>query len=190
MIKAYHKSAHFFDPLLTFIKETEKWHLLVTPLVLLDQLTYDVEMHHLLFRQSAIPVQEQIKYLQPEVICQLLESPSVDLLKKQVQLCTQAAATPVGIDVLRSLKPCRVWMRLCLLLVAKHPDECDLEVRRLLDLQIWASEDKELWDSVRPGLIIYGLKQRKIRDVYKEVIPEDVLLSMRKDSPKFSELFN
>jgi hypothetical protein len=38
-----------------------------------------------------------------------------------------------------------------------HMDDCNTQVKRLLKGEIWKA-DKELWDSVRPGLIIFCLK--------------------------------
>lgn len=81
-----------------------------------------------------------------------------------------------------------VWMRLCLLLASVHNDACNVEVKRLLEKEVWLNT--ELWDSVRPGLVIYCLKQPAVKEMYKELVPEKVLEGMRKESRKFNELFN
>jgi len=62
-------------------------------------------------------------------------------------------------------------------------------VRRLLSIEVWIKE-KELWDSVRPGLVIYCLKQPQVKEIFREMIPERVLELMKKESRKFNELFN
>jgi hypothetical protein len=43
-----------------------------------------------------------------------------------------------------------------------------------LSNEIWNTE-KELWDSLRPGFIIYCLKQPAIKEIYKEMLPEKIL---------------
>lgn len=75
------------------------------------------------------------------------------------------------------------------MLASVHIEACNQQVKRLLSIEVWTRE-KDLWDSVRPGLVIFCLKQPQVKEMYKELIPEKVLEVMRKESRKFNELFN
>lgn len=106
-------------------------------------------------------------------------------MKRQIQLVTLVSTRGDGLEVLGKLGVCRVWMRLCLLLLDK--DSCQTEVTRLLQAKPWLNT--VLWPSIMPGLMIYGLKQPQIKSAYKEHLPEEVLSKMRKESSKFDDVF-
>lgn len=87
--------------------------------------------------------------------------------------------------MLGKLNACRVFMRLCLLLTEKDNELCLQQVKRLITLKPWESE--EIWPSVKPGLIIYCLKQPQSKGELE--IPEEIVTEMREENSKFDELF-
>lgn len=81
-------------------------------------------------------------------------------------------------------------MRLCLLLQSVHTQACNEEVNRLLSLKMWEQAKSDLWENVRPGLIIFCLKCPAIKDVYMEMIPKEVIEKMKSESKPFYDLFS
>ena len=126
-----------------------------------------------------------LPHMSVERACACLELTDVCLVKKQVALVSNIVYT-IGVDVLKNLGLCRVWMRLCLLLMEKHAEVACEQIVRLLKLEPWS--DEEFWALLKPGLIYFAQKNPAIAKSYKELMPEELLQSLRKENSKFDKL--
>lgn len=129
----------------------------------------------------------------------MLELKRNDILKRQIDLVTYlVTSTEISLAVLQELGPCRVWMRLCLMIGEAKAQECAEQVERLLSTKPW--ENELIWSSIKPGLIFWSLKQPKLsKEIFTPSseletsaptpVPLHILDEMREESKKFDLLF-